>query len=116
LEYIDPLKSFSDREFMELAIIERLEDVAWVDGTIISIDGKEKIVNGDTYGRSIDEIANRWKMYFKATIEESTWSNGKHNGDCTKVPATCFRCMCEEKMSELPRPKGLGLPASMILA
>ncbi len=102
-EYVDPLKSFTEKEYRILAAIETLKDEMWVNGMTMTIGDKEKIVNGDTYGKSIDEISKYWKGLFQTAITEDCWKDGKHMGDCTKCPCTCFRCLCEEHMGETRR-------------
>lgn len=97
----DILNSFTDKEFKILALLEFLEDEMWINGSIFVIRDKETVAHGDTYGKTIDEVAERWKSFFKVAITDPTWSDGKHNGDCTHVPATCFRCMCEEQMQKV---------------
>jgi len=42
-----------------------------------------------------DEIEILWKKCLKA-LKEEPWSNGRHHGDCTQLPVTCFRCMIED--------------------
>ena len=29
------------------------------------------------------------------SLDEEPWADGKHEGDCTKQPMTCIRCMIE---------------------
>jgi len=101
MDFIDPLKSFTEKEFKALALEEMLEDALWVDGMEMQLDGKTQILYGDTHGKTVDEVVERWKSWFKVAIEDPTWAEGKHCGDCTHVPTTCFRCMCEEKMEKI---------------
>jgi len=32
----------------------------------------------------------------KSVDEDPIWANGKHEGDCTKQPHTCSRCVLED--------------------
>lgn len=44
----------------------------------------------------VNEIAsNMWLKHLRALSEEP-WSDGKHCGDCTNVPMSCFRCIVDE--------------------
>lgn len=97
----DILKTFTDKEFKILALLELLEDEMWVNGMEMIKDGETIIINGDTYGKTVNEVADRWKAYFKVAINDNAWNNGKHAGDCTHIPMTCFRCMCEEQLKKI---------------
>jgi hypothetical protein len=97
----DILKTFTDKEFRILAALEILEDEMWVNGMIMELDGNPKTVNGDSWGKSVDDITTIWKGYFDLAINHPCWTNGRHEGDCTKVPSTCFRCMCEERLHKV---------------
>jgi hypothetical protein len=85
------LQSITEKEYEVIALLERQKDIIWLDGE----------TDRDTDGESIEDGMNRWKMYF-ATVEKE-WANGVHGGDCTKAPATCFRCMCEEHLQRARR-------------
>lgn len=99
--YQDPLKSITEKEYKILALLEFIEDEMWVNGMIMTIGDKEKIVNGDTYNRTFNDEIEIWKSYFNIAINDTNWKDGKHMGDCTHYPMTCFRCMCEERLNKV---------------
>jgi hypothetical protein len=63
----------------------------------VYIDGV-KVPFRKEYDNPISAI-NKFKGFIKVMEEEDCWKDGKHSGDCTKVPATCFRCLVEEYRS-----------------
>lgn len=40
-------------------------------------------------------VAHARKL-FDGLDTDPTWGNGRHEGDCTKVPFTCCRCLVED--------------------
>lgn len=38
-----------------------------------------------------------------AVDNDPIWANGRHEGDCTKAPMTCSRCVLEELEAEARR-------------
>lgn len=46
--------------------------------------------------KTIEETIQRWYNILKALHTEKCWADGKHCGDCTKEPATCYRCLVGE--------------------
>jgi hypothetical protein len=47
-----------------------------------------------------DEFLPHWEKQVKMLTTHPGWMNGGHEGDCTKVPATCFRCLIEGWIDE----------------
>lgn len=41
-----------------------------------------------------------WKECIDALGTHPGWQNGGHEGDCTKVPASCMRCQIESLVDE----------------
>ena len=100
-DYQYPLKTFTDKEFKILALLEFIEDEMWINGMIMTLDDEEKIVNGDTFNKTPFEHAEGWKSFFNVAITDPNCKDGKHCGDSTNLPATCFRCMCEEQLQKV---------------
>jgi DNA-directed RNA polymerase subunit N (RpoN/RPB10) len=94
----DKLKDITDKEIKIIAILEIIEDVMWIEGRTMMINGNEVPLRCDTAGKSIEELTNQWKEWINYTQNDEAWKNGGHCGDCTKVPMTCFRCMCESRL------------------
>jgi len=42
-----------------------------------------------------DMIVELWIKHLQA-LQEDPWANGRHYGDCTQVPMSCFRCIVDE--------------------
>ena len=47
-----------------------------------------------------DFLIRQWQPIIKTLSEHPAWKNGGHEGDCTKVPATCNRCFLERCVDE----------------
>ena len=47
-----------------------------------------------------DFLTRQWQPIIKTLSEYPAWKNGGHEGDCTKVPATCNRCFLEGRVDE----------------
>jgi hypothetical protein len=103
MEYNDPLKTMTETEFRILALLEMMQDELWIEGTSVVIDGVERPMHGDTHKKSVEEVVAFWKEIFKDTIEGPEWGNGRHVGDCTRVPCTCNRCLCEDRLLEVKK-------------
>lgn len=99
-EKIDILKDVTDKEIAVIAHLEFMEDCLWVEGLIINIGGTDVPMKGDSYGRSNEELKTIWKGCIHATQTEECWKDGAHAGDCTHVPMTCFRCLCEDRVEK----------------
>lgn len=72
-----------------------MEDLAVQDETI-EVDGKEVEI---TDFSSYEEAIKWWSNVTESIGKDPLWSDGKHSGDCTKQPWTCFRCVVEEYRS-----------------
>lgn len=94
----DKLTDVTEKDFDVIAILEILEDRLWVKGVAATLGDNVYTLKGDTDGRSIEEVKEIWKSYFESVKTEECWKDGKHCGDCTKIPMTCNRCMCEERL------------------
>lgn len=94
----DKLKDITDKEIKIIAILEILEDVMWIEGRSMVLNGEVIPLRGDTGGKTIEEVVAQWKGYIDYTQTDEAWKDGGHCGDCTKVPMTCFRCMCEGRL------------------
>ena len=93
------LQSITEDEFEIIAILERLEDIMWIHGTVLVREGEKDVpMTGDTDRRTLAQGIEWWKSVFDMVEKEEWWKDGKHSGDCTRVPATCFRCMCESHL------------------
>lgn len=44
---------------------------------------------------SLDDCRDWWE-WLVGMLDDEPWKDGKHLGDCTKVAATCFRCIAEQ--------------------
>lgn len=53
----------------------------------------------DYEGEAKDYLNKEWKQAIEG-LQESNWANGRHEGDCTKVSATCHRCYIEDLVNE----------------
>jgi hypothetical protein len=53
----------------------------------------------DYDGEPKDYLAGKWEEIIKG-LNDVNWVNGKHEGDCTKVPASCLRCHIEALVDE----------------
>lgn len=69
--------------------IERLNDVltAWI---LFGYDFSE-----ETDEKQAEMVVKTWRASLRA-LDEPTWANGRHEGDCTLQPFTCFRCLIDE--------------------
>lgn len=100
MSYEDPLKTITEKEYKIMAHLEFIKDILWVEGYVTNINGKDTPLKGDTHDLTVEQEIKNWKSYVETTLTSPEWKDGKHCGDCTKVPATCFRCMCEERLKE----------------
>jgi hypothetical protein len=82
----DKLKNITGKEIYVMAVLDSLEEKLWV-----SENCKLPIV-------TLDERISRWKENIKFTQTNENWKDGRHEGDCTKVPMTCERCYCENHL------------------
>jgi hypothetical protein len=97
-KFSDILTTATDKEIDAIALMNMVEDNLWLKGEKILINGVEKDLGTDSENSTVEEEAARWKSYFDTATTENAWKDGKHWGDCTKVPMTCFRCLCEEQL------------------
>ena len=91
----DKLKNITEKEIYVMAILEMLENKLWIEGSKIQILGKDEVMISDTNGKTIDDVIAKWKENINFTQTNEHWKDGRHEGDCTKVPVTCERCYCE---------------------
>lgn len=91
------LKNVTPEQIKVIAILEILEDTLWTSN--VTYKGENVTVKKDTDGKTLDEIVTKWTDWIKYTESSDTWKDGHHCGDCTKVPMTCFRCLCESHLS-----------------
>jgi hypothetical protein len=54
----------------------------------------------DEFDDDVDKfLETRWAELIQL-LHHNNWVNGRHEGDCTKVPATCHRCTIESWVDE----------------
>lgn len=77
--------------------------ILYMDDIIINDEDNNPymMINGEKvrFRREYDDplsAIKKFKGFVKVMEEEDCWKDGKHCGDCTKVPATCFRCLVED--------------------
>lgn len=42
------------------------------------------------------EAALEWARRMWLSLDDDEWGDGRHEGDCTKKPFTCHRCLVED--------------------
>lgn len=84
----DNLKDITEIEIEVIVMLNMMEDRLW------NLTPRRL----ETANETVEQQVEIWKSYINAVNTDECWKDGNHCGDCTKVPMTCFRCMCENRL------------------